>query len=501
MHSGITQRSPSRVSTLLLLVAGFGLFAFTRRSNLVPTIPAAIVAAPILILRFSRTLPTGRAIVLTIAGFVLSMNVALWGLFGLDDAASTVLLNVVRSTLLALLYAVPYVVDRVITPRLGDRPWTTLVFPVAVTAIMFLSSLEGPFDGTTAKNVYATGPLVLLQIYAITGLWGFVFLWSWVASLINFAWERRFAARSTLIAAASFCVVFGAIVLYGGVRLYRAPEGETVTLAAVVLIPEDGTPVSMERLNAERITVPYAETLRRIEALTAEAANHGARIVSFQEYAMTIGNEDVARLRADYARIASECGVWLSVTYARYADQGKGANIHVLIDDRGRIRADYQKRYLLGLGPFGETGVFSKGEEIIQTVDTPYGRIAVSICRDMSFPAFARQAGRMGADIMLTPSYDFPASRGLSDSGRAIDTGFTHVRPTYNGISYAMDPYGRVLARMASADGGNGIMYAELPTRGARTLYARFGDWFGWLTVAALAFFAVRAVVSRRAER
>ena len=38
-------------------------------------------------------------------------------------------------------------------------------------------------------------------------------------------------------------------------------------------------------------------------------------------------------------------------------------------------------------------------------VDTPYGRIAVSTCRDGDFPAYIQQAGAMGADIMLNPSW------------------------------------------------------------------------------------------------
>ena len=59
--------------------------------------------------------------------------------------------------------------------------------------------------------------------------------------------------------------------------------------------------------------------------------------------------------------------------------KGKGENKHMFIDNNGEIQLDYAKRYLLGFGPFGETAVFRKGAEIIQSTDTPYGKIGISI--------------------------------------------------------------------------------------------------------------------------
>jgi apolipoprotein N-acyltransferase len=169
----------------------------------------------------------------------------------------------------------------------------------------------------------------------------------------------------------------------------------------------------------------------------------------------------------------------------------------LLIDDQGVIRADYNKRYLWGWGPAGETLVFNKGAEVIQTIETRFGRIALSVCRDMSFPAFARQAGRAGTDIMLVPSYDFPKSTGPSDNERSIENGFTMIRPTYNGVSFAADPYGRILAEVDSADGDTGLMFVDVPIRGVDTLYARWGDWFGWLNIGLLIAIGAAATLRR----
>jgi apolipoprotein N-acyltransferase len=367
-----------------------------------------------------------------------------------------------------------------------------------VTALMFLSSIVPPLNGTQAKNVFATAPLPLLQIYALAGLWGFVFLWSWLAACINYAWERGFRRRPALVAGAALAVVFGGLFAYGEMRLLTALKSPTVRVAAVVMPAEKGGPESMVQVFDERMTSPYEPTMARIRSMTAEAAKGGARIVAFNEFAIVVTAADNERARSAFSRIAAENRVWLAIPYAWVPKTGKGANRHMLFDESGAVRADYQKRFLLGLGDMGETAVFEKGAETIQTADSPYGRIAVSICRDMSFPRFGLQAGRAGADLMLTGSHEFPKGITLNDPYRAVENGFTHIRPTYDGITYAMDPYGRVLGRMDRGIGEPGIMYVDVPTQGVRTLYARFGDWLGWLSVGLVVLLALAAVVFGR---
>lgn len=487
------------VEAAALFVLGFGLFMFCRRSDFLPMIPEMIIVAPIFILRFSRVLPAGRSILLTILGFVLAFNISLWGIFDMGDPTLSLVFNVVRSTIIALYYALPFAVDRLVAPRLGRRLYATLVFPAAMTASMFLSSMPPPIDGTAAKNVFATAPLPLLQIYALAGLWSFVFLWSWLAACINHAWESGFRSRPAVMAGIAFIVVAGGLFAWGSYRIYAAPEVPTVRIAATVMPAEEGGPESMVQVFEDRMVSPYEPTMEQIRSMTAEAAANGAKIVAFNEFAIVITEANHERARAEFSKIAADNGVWLAIPYGWVPETGKGANRHLLIDDTGEVQADYQKRFLLGFGDFGENAVFEKGAEIIQTADSPYGRIALAICRDMSFPDFARQAGRAGADIMLTGSHEFPRGLTINDPHRAIENGFTHVRPTYDGITYAMDPYGHLLGQMNRGTGEPGIMYVDVPVKGVRTLYARFGDWLGWLSIGLVVIFALGAVVAGRA--
>ena len=131
--------------------------------------------------------------------------------------------------------------------------------------------------------------------------------------------------------------------------------------------------------------------------------------------------------------------------------------------------------------------MYRKGPEVIQWVDTPYGRIAISICRDMEFPHYMRQAGKANVDIILSSAWE--AEQGLvihSSYMRTLEYGFSLVRPSQHGITVAVDYNGNILNQMDFADPGDGIMYADIPTQGVNTLYTQIGDVLGWVCVAGL---------------
>lgn len=483
---------------------GFGIFMFTRRSEIVPTIQVAIIIAPIFILRFIRTQSAKRGIFLTIFGFLLSMNIALWGLFEISDSSMMVIFNLIRSSLLAILYFLPYMIDRLIYPKFKEKGiMSSLSFPTIATAIFFLSSLEGPFDGTTAKTIFAYGNLMFKQLGSILGLWGFIFIFSWLASVINYAWENKFEWKKIKGITLIFSSVLLTILLFGAIKTSSliSPESDTVKIASIVLIPKDGKAVPMEEIYRNKTLSPFEETMSKIENLTKKAVSNNAKIVMFQENSMTVSEENENKLIRQSKKTAKENDIYFSITYGIFPKKGKGVNKQLLINNQGEIEIDYSKRYLLGFGKYGETGVFKKGVEVIQTTDTPYGRIGVSICRDMNFPAYIRQAGKHNVDIMLSPSYDWPKSSSPSYALRAIENGFSFIRPTYNGISFAEDYNGKILAQMDSDKTENGIMYADVPTKGVKTIYSVIGDLLGWLCVLGLGVFVVMSVIKDRVNK
>jgi apolipoprotein N-acyltransferase len=321
---------------------------------------------------------------------------------------------------------------------------------------------------------------------------------------MNFVWEQGFDWSKSKKPVITFLAIVLMISVYGAIKIgATGSEQSTVKIAAIILEPEEGDPVSMEEIWADRVIPPVEEGIARIGDLTRISAANGAKIVSFQELALIINEADVDGVREEYKRIAEENDVYLSITYAYFAQEGKGENKHLLIDNKGEILLDYTKRYVTGLAELdlGEAGIYRKGPEIVQFVDTPYGKIAISICRDMEFPQYMRQAGKAGVDIMLSPAYEWPKGRVVhSVYMRAIENGFSLVRPTYNGITIAEDFNGRILTQMDSAEAGDGILYAEVPTQGTNTIYTTFGDLFGWLCVLGSVAFVVLAIASRKSR-
>jgi apolipoprotein N-acyltransferase len=151
---------------------GFGLFMFTRST--------LFVAISIV-----------KGVMFTLLGFCLSVTVSLWGLFDFGDDTFALAFNVVRSVLLAFALALPYIADRLMYNKVKGF-LATLVFPVSAAALYFLISLEGPFDGDGVFSLYFIGDLSLKQFVSVTGLWGLIFILSWISSVICWVWENEF---------------------------------------------------------------------------------------------------------------------------------------------------------------------------------------------------------------------------------------------------------------------------------------------------------------------
>jgi len=480
----------NHLNSIILFLLGFGLFMFTRYSTFLPGIHVMLLIAPIFILRFIRTQPLGRGILLTLLGFLLAFNISLWGLFQFDNASFAKYFSLIRSSMLAIVWFIPFMVDRLIYPKFKNHKklLATLIFPIINTALLFLITYEGPFDdgsGTTNSFGYSYGSLAFMQVRSLFGIWILIFVHSWLYGIVNYFWENNFNWEKIKRLVIIYPSVLTLIFVFGLIKInfLKKAERKTVKIAAIVLFPEDGQPVKMSTFfNSKKIS-PFNKTISRIESMIQAASKNKAKIVSFQEYTILITQEEENNLKTILEGFAKENNVYLSMTYAFYEEKGKGENKQLLISPEGKIELEYTKRYLLGIGSYGESGMFRKGEEKIQSLETPYGKIALSICRDAGFPKFMRQAAKVGVDIMLSPSYDWPKSHSAWYSTCAVENGFSFVRPTDNGYSYAADYNGKELVHMKSDDTKDGIMYADVPTQSIATLYSMIGDLFGWLNV------------------
>ena len=213
----------------LWLALGILFFAFGTVNW---TIPLAAWLYPVFMLRFVRTQPVLRGILLLFLAIVLTLTVELPGYLPLAGALNY-LAPVGLAVVFGVLITLTYLIDRLVAPRLGGMPGT-LVFPLATTTVWYLSALVNPF-GTFGNPAYTQyGDLPLLQLLSVTGLWGIVLLMSWLASLVNWAWEQGFAWSKVRPGLLLYGGLLALVFVGGGARLvFFAPQGPTVGVAGV----------------------------------------------------------------------------------------------------------------------------------------------------------------------------------------------------------------------------------------------------------------------------
>jgi predicted amidohydrolase len=163
--------------------------------------------------------------------------------------------------------------------------------------------------------------------------------------------------------------------------------------------------------------------------------------------------------------LARELGLWLHVgSLAVKVDASKVANRSYLIAPDGEIVARYDKLHLFDVDLAGgesyrESRTFQPGNTAV-LADLPWGRLGLSICYDLRFPALYRALATAGAEFIAVPSA-FTKQTGEAHwrvllRARAIETGafvlaaaqgglHENGRSTY-GHSMIVSPWGEVLA-------------------------------------------------------
>ena len=228
----------------------------------------------------------------------------------------------------------------------------------------------------------------------------------------------------------------------------------------------------------------FDEAIAEARRLAGDAVAAGAELVCLPEYCGGLKSEgglfapptapEAQHPVLDALRgFATDTGVWMLI--GSIAVDGPGdrlVNRGYAIDDRGDIRARYDKIFLfdVDLSPtqqYRESAVVAPGEQAV-VVDTPWGRLGMTICYDLRFPQLYRDLAQAGAEILAVPAA-FTKVTGeahwhVLNRARAIENGAVVVAPCAVGAvpgggaayghSLVVSPWGEVLA-----DGGDGVGY------------------------------------------
>jgi deaminated glutathione amidase len=212
----------------------------------------------------------------------------------------------------------------------------------------------------------------------------------------------------------------------------------------------------------------YVQTPEMTNILAAKRDQLFATIVEEEHDPSLAAFRELARKETLYVHVGS---------LAIKLSPERAANRSFLIDPKGEIVTRYDKIHMfdvdIGTGEsYRESNSYRPGESAV-LADLPWGRLGLTVCYDMRFPALYRALAEAGATMLAVPSA-FTQPTGEAHwhvllRARAIENGSFVLaaaqggkhesgRGTY-GHSLIVDPWGRVLA-----EGGDepGVMMADI---------------------------------------
>ncbi len=477
----MSQTKSDRMSYLWLLI-GFMLLVFSNGIHNI--IPLATWLAPVFLIRFLRTQPKARGLILFALVYCAAWVIMQYGIY--PD------LGVIGSgfgLIYGIIFFLPFLADRLVASKINGF-LATLVFPATWVAIeFFLASM--PYTGSWFALAFTQiDNLPLIQLASITGIYGIGFLINWFATIVNWAWEHEFSFSKTWKGATLYLGILVLALLFGGAYLTFAPaDSETVRVANVTrsFDVDEEVEYCRENFTGDELSTCYLEdiNLRSLDEFlegSEQAAEAGAKIIVWQENGLVVRQLDEPAYIEQARELAIKEGVYL-VMGTKMVDKDKGPahdeNKIIFITPQGEI-SEYLKNHKVA----GDEHRLGDGKILFH--DSPYGKLAALICYDADFPGFVRQAGKADADIMLVPAQDWAEITPIH--GRmpllgAIENGYSLIRNGYHGVSIAVDYHGNLLSQLDNFTTDERVMLADLPTEGTQTVYALVGDLFAWLCV------------------
>jgi nitrilase len=231
--------------------------------------------------------------------------------------------------------------------------------------------------------------------------------------------------------------------------------------------------------------------LEQAGALLRDARIRGAVLAALPENFAFMGLKDADKravgetegsgpIQDFLAATARELRLWIvgGTMPMRAGPDGRVAAASLVFDDSGKRVARYDKIHLFDVDIPGKAETYRESAHVAPgrepaVVDTPAGKLGLSVCYDMRFPELFRRLSAAGAQIFSVPSaFTAPTGRAHWETllrARAIEnlcyviapaqSGFhPNGRETY-GDSLIVDHWGAVLQRLPR---GRGCVVADV---------------------------------------
>ncbi|AHG19805.1 amidohydrolase [Chania multitudinisentens RB-25] len=143
--------------------------------------------------------------------------------------------------------------------------------------------------------------------------------------------------------------------------------------------------------------------------MTPENALLFANAAAYREHAERQGDGPLQQAVREMAR---RYGVWLlvgSMPLISREDPQRITTSSLLFDDQGEIRARYDKMHMFDVdindmhAHYRESDTYQHGQQLT-VVDTPVGRLGMTICYDLRFPGLYQALRAQGAELISIPA-------------------------------------------------------------------------------------------------
>ncbi|MFH0918442.1 MAG: apolipoprotein N-acyltransferase [Candidatus Omnitrophota bacterium] len=333
--------------------------------------------------------------------------------------------------------------------------------------------------------------LPVVQIADVTGAWGVGFLVVLINAALYLFLRRRWRPKFLLIPALILFLVLG----YGFTRLnYKSDESNDQKRLKISVVQGN---ISQD-LKWDKRAVAFIQN--RYQELTSAAAAAGPSLIIWPESSVPgVWGRDEAEFNQAFS-LAGQLNTNFLVGAVSYFDQNY-FNSALLINQQGLPVATYSKLHLV---PFGEyiplKNIFPFLETIALIGDIQPGReytifrqpanFGVLICFEDLFPELSREFIKRGARFLVNITNDAwykegsaPYQHFAASVFRAVENRVYLARAANTGISGFIDPAGRILGVVRSAQGKEIFVKGYCSQRiglatGQRTIYNRYGDFF-----------------------
>ncbi len=159
----------------------------------------------------------------------------------------------------------------------------------------------------------------------------------------------------------------------------------------------------------------------KLDALLQQLPPRRPLLVQVPENAVVFGNRQAALdlaepldegpIQRQFGCWARDLGIWLVVGSMPTRIEGS-ERLHttsLVYNDKGERVGHYHKLHLFdvdvadGHGRYRESATYAPGDELC-VVDSPFGRLGLSICYDLRFPELYRALRARGAEILMVPA-------------------------------------------------------------------------------------------------